>query len=89
MLEDGWSVQRVARQVACSDLTVRRCWDQWAEETLFRRCPGSAASSLKVPVSSRIIARSLADGYLVFRRSLRVLSMTPTHRRLRLEWYRA
>ncbi|GFV87114.1 hypothetical protein TNCV_5113321 [Trichonephila clavipes] len=33
MMEDGWSARRVARQVDRSDLTVRRCWDHWTEET--------------------------------------------------------
>ncbi|GFT88266.1 HTH_Tnp_Tc3_2 domain-containing protein [Trichonephila clavipes] len=47
------------------------------------------ASSLRAPVSSRIIARRLAEGHLVLRRPLRVLPMTSTHRRLRLEWCHA
>lgn len=121
MMEAGWSARRVARQVGRSDFTVRRCWDQWTEETSFTRRPGSgrprqtsrredrhiirharveptaslaaiqtqAAPSLRAPVSSRTIARRLAEGHLVSRRPLRVLPMTPTHRRLRLEWCRA
>ncbi|GFU87826.1 transposable element Tcb2 transposase [Trichonephila clavipes] len=47
------------------------------------------APSLGVPVSSRIIRRSLAEGHLRSRCPLRVLSLTLTHRRLRLEWCRA
>ncbi|GFU55655.1 transposable element Tcb2 transposase [Trichonephila clavipes] len=42
MMEAGWSARSLARQVGCSDLTVRRCWDQWTEETAFTRRPGSA-----------------------------------------------
>ncbi|GFW15353.1 uncharacterized protein TNCV_3740571 [Trichonephila clavipes] len=41
------------------------------------------------PVSSRTIRRRLAEGHLGSRRPLRVLSLMPTHRRLRLEWCRA
>ncbi|GFX19479.1 transposable element Tcb2 transposase [Trichonephila clavipes] len=48
-----------------------------------------AAPSLRVPVSSRTIRRRLAEGHLELRRPLRVLPLSPTHRRLRLEWCHA
>ncbi|GFX10492.1 transposable element Tcb1 transposase [Trichonephila clavipes] len=41
------------------------------------------------PVSSRTIRNRLAEGHLRSRRPLRVLPLTPTHRRLRLQWCRA
>ncbi|GFU69562.1 transposable element Tcb2 transposase [Trichonephila clavipes] len=44
------------------------------------------APSVGVPVSSRTIRRRLAEGHLGSRHPLRVLPLTPTHRRLRLEW---
>ncbi|GFW06246.1 transposable element Tcb2 transposase [Trichonephila clavipes] len=44
--------------------------------------------SLGAPVSFPTIRRRLAEGYLGSRRPLRVLPLTPTHRRLRLEWCR-
>ncbi|KFM75316.1 Transposable element Tcb2 transposase, partial [Stegodyphus mimosarum] len=47
------------------------------------------APSLGAPVSSRTIRRRLAEGQLVSRHPLRVLSLMPTHRRLRVEWCRA
>ncbi|GFX77205.1 transposable element Tcb2 transposase [Trichonephila clavipes] len=47
------------------------------------------APSLGAPVSSRTIRRFLAEGHLRSRRPLRVLPLTPSHRHLRLEWYRA
>ncbi|GFX71059.1 transposable element Tcb2 transposase [Trichonephila clavipes] len=47
------------------------------------------APSLGAPVSSRTLRRRLADGHLGSRRPLRVLALTPTHRRLRLVWRRA
>ncbi|GFT95797.1 transposable element Tcb2 transposase [Trichonephila clavipes] len=47
------------------------------------------APSLGVPVSSRTIRRRLAEEHLGSRRPLRVLPLTLTHRRLRLEWCRA
>ncbi|GFW96324.1 transposable element Tcb2 transposase [Trichonephila clavipes] len=40
-------------------------------------------------VSSRTIQKHLAEGHLRSRRPLCVLPLTPTHRCLRLEWYRA
>ncbi|GFW78848.1 transposable element Tcb2 transposase [Trichonephila clavipes] len=39
--------------------------------------------------SSRTIRRRLAEGHLGSRHPLRVLPLTATHRRLRLEWCRA
>ncbi|GFV76269.1 transposable element Tcb2 transposase [Trichonephila clavipes] len=41
------------------------------------------------PVFSRTIRRRLVKGYLRSRLPLRVLSLTPNHRGLRLECYRA
>ncbi|GFW49323.1 transposable element Tcb2 transposase [Trichonephila clavipes] len=43
------------------------------------------APSLGASVSFQTIRRSLAEGHLGSRRPLRVLPLTPTHRRLRLE----
>ncbi|GFW37272.1 uncharacterized protein TNCV_2632561 [Trichonephila clavipes] len=50
---------------------------------------GSTLSSLGTPVSSRTVRRRLAEGHLGSQRPLRVLCLTTTHRRLRLEWCRA
>ncbi|GFY15285.1 transposable element Tcb2 transposase [Trichonephila clavipes] len=47
------------------------------------------APSLEAPVSSRTIRRLLAEGHLGSRRPLRVLPLTHTHRRRRLECCRA
>ncbi|GFV25791.1 transposable element Tcb2 transposase [Trichonephila clavipes] len=95
--DDGsWVVSSVSgSQVGRSALTVRRCWDQWTEDTSFTRRPGrprqtsrredrhiirqarvertaslatvqtQAAPSIQAPVSSRTIARRLAEGHLV------------------------
>ncbi|GFW73812.1 transposable element Tcb2 transposase [Trichonephila clavipes] len=46
------------------------------------------APSLGSPMSSRTIRRRLAEERLESRRPLRVLPLTPTHRRLSLEWCR-
>ncbi|GFW19799.1 transposable element Tcb2 transposase [Trichonephila clavipes] len=103
MMEAGWSARRVARQLGRSDCVVRRNWDQWIRGMSFTRRPGSGrprqisrredrhivVPSLGAPVSSRTIRRCLAEGHLGSRRSLRVLPLTPTHRRVRLEWCRA
>ncbi|GFV56024.1 transposable element Tcb2 transposase [Trichonephila clavipes] len=54
------------------------------------RHPGAGSTFiLGDPVSSRTIRRHLAEGHLGSRRPLRVLPLTPTDRRLRLEWCRA
>ncbi|GFX07817.1 transposable element Tcb2 transposase [Trichonephila clavipes] len=47
------------------------------------------APSLVAPVSSRTIGRRLGEEHLGSRRPLCVLLSTPTHRRLRLKWFRA
>ncbi|GFV19326.1 transposable element Tcb2 transposase [Trichonephila clavipes] len=47
------------------------------------------APSLGAPVSSRTIRRRLSEGHLGSRRLLRVLLLTSTHQRLRLEWCRS
>ncbi|GFT38154.1 transposable element Tcb2 transposase [Trichonephila clavipes] len=47
------------------------------------------APSLRAPASSRFIRRHVAEGHLGSRCPSRVLPLTPTHRRLRLEWCRA
>ncbi|GFV73709.1 transposable element Tcb2 transposase [Trichonephila clavipes] len=44
------------------------------------------APSLGAPVSSRTIRRRLAEGHFGSRCPLHALPLTPTHRRLRLEW---
>ncbi|GFW09239.1 uncharacterized protein TNCV_2101931 [Trichonephila clavipes] len=47
------------------------------------RHPGTGRPSLGAPVTSRTIRRRLAEEYLGSLRPLRVLSVTPTHRRYR------
>ncbi|GFY19968.1 transposable element Tcb2 transposase [Trichonephila clavipes] len=47
------------------------------------------ALSLRAHVSSQTIRRCLAEEHLGSRHLLRVLPLTPTHRRFHLEWYRA
>ncbi|GFV26223.1 transposable element Tcb2 transposase [Trichonephila clavipes] len=47
---------------------------------------GTGSTSVGAPVSSRTIRKRLAEGHSGSRRPLRVLPLTPTHRRLRLVW---
>ncbi|GFT76310.1 HTH_Tnp_Tc3_2 domain-containing protein [Trichonephila clavipes] len=49
----------------------------------------AAIQALGAHVSSRTIRRHLAERHLSSQRPLRVLPLTPTHRRLRLEWCRS
>ncbi|GFY19588.1 transposable element Tcb2 transposase [Trichonephila clavipes] len=41
MMEAGWSVRQVARQLGRSDYVVMKCWGQWIREMSFTRRPGS------------------------------------------------
>ncbi|GFU54304.1 transposable element Tcb1 transposase [Trichonephila clavipes] len=87
MMEAGWSARRVARQLGSSSCVVRRCWDQWIREMSFTR--KQAQDALDRPVNEKTatyIRRCLAEGHLGSRCPLRVLLLTPTHRRHRLEW---
>ncbi|GFY19314.1 hypothetical protein TNCV_4127011 [Trichonephila clavipes] len=78
MMEAEWLVRRVARQLGRSDCVPT------ASSAAFQ---AQVAPSLGAPVSSRTIRRRLAEGHLESRRSLRVLPLRPTHRRL--NWCRA
>ncbi|GFV64447.1 transposable element Tcb2 transposase [Trichonephila clavipes] len=80
MMEAGWSARREARQLGRSNCV---------------RTASSAAIQAQVApsqgayVAFRTIRRRLAAGHLGSQHPLRVLPLTPTHRRLRLEWCRA
>ncbi|GFT29077.1 transposable element Tcb2 transposase [Trichonephila clavipes] len=71
--EDSYSVRNARVQPTASSAAIQAL----------------VAPSLGAPVSSRTIQRCLAEGHLGSRHPLRVLPLTPTHRRLRLEWCRA
>ncbi|GFY13803.1 transposable element Tcb2 transposase [Trichonephila clavipes] len=89
MMEAGWSARRVARQLGSSDCVVRRCWDQWIREMSFTRRPGTGSTFIRGPCVFSYHTKHLAEGHLGLRHKLRVLPLTPTHRRLRLEWCHA
>ncbi|GFU76969.1 transposable element Tcb1 transposase [Trichonephila clavipes] len=79
----GWSARRVARQLGSSD-----CVGTSGSE----RChlhEDQAQDALDRPVIEKTTTSRLAEGHFGSRRTLRVLSLTPTHRRLRLEWCHA
>ncbi|GFU41887.1 transposable element Tcb2 transposase [Trichonephila clavipes] len=80
MMEAGWSARRVARQLGRSDCVPT------ASSAAMQ---AQVAPSLGALVSSRTVRRRLAEGHLGSWRPLRVLPLTPIHRRLRLEWCRA
>ncbi|GFT65187.1 transposable element Tcb2 transposase [Trichonephila clavipes] len=80
MIEAGWSARRVAHKLGPSDYVPT------ASSTTIQ---AKVAPSLGAPVSSQSIQRHLTEGQLESRCPLRVLPLTPTHRRLRWEWYRA
>ncbi|PRD21352.1 UNVERIFIED_CONTAM: hypothetical protein NCL1_51967 [Trichonephila clavipes] len=58
MKEAGWSTRRVARQLGRSDRVVRRCWDQWLQEMLFTRRPGSGCHRQNSRREDRRIVRN-------------------------------
>ncbi|GFV53053.1 transposable element Tcb2 transposase [Trichonephila clavipes] len=77
MMEGGWSARRVARQLGPPDCVPT------ASSAAIQ---AQVAPLLGAPVSSRTMRRRLAEGHLGSRCPLGVLPLTPTHRRLRLEW---
>ncbi|GFW60246.1 transposable element Tcb2 transposase [Trichonephila clavipes] len=79
-MEAGWSARRVASQLGRSDCVPT------ASSAAIQ---AQIASSLRAPVPDRTIRRCLIEEHLGLRNPLGVLPLTPTHRRLRLEWYRA
>ncbi|GFT19042.1 transposable element Tcb2 transposase [Trichonephila clavipes] len=102
MMEAEWSARRVARQLdrSGSVVTSPRQTSCQEDHHIVRnaRVQPTASSaaiqaqvepSLGAPVSSRSIRRLLAEEHLGSRRPLLALPLTPTHRRLRLEWCRA
>ncbi|GFX81188.1 transposable element Tcb1 transposase [Trichonephila clavipes] len=97
-MEAGWSARRVTRQLDHSDCVVmevlRLVDPRCAICTNTRLSTLSTHQSSRRPphwasVSSRTIRGCLAEGHLRSRPPLHVLPLTPTHRRLRLEWCRA
>ncbi|GFW81052.1 transposable element Tcb2 transposase [Trichonephila clavipes] len=50
------------------------------------RYPGTGSIFIRKPVSSRTLRRCLAERHMGSRCPLLVPPLTPTHRRLRLEW---
>ncbi|GFW64901.1 transposable element Tcb2 transposase [Trichonephila clavipes] len=68
---------------------MRKCWDQWIPEKSFTRRPGSGRPRKNSRREDPPTSRRLAEGHLGSRPPLRVLPLTPTYRRLRLEWCRA
>ncbi|GFU19242.1 transposable element Tcb2 transposase [Trichonephila clavipes] len=93
MMEAGWSARRVARQFGRFDCVQTSHREDRHIESNARIQPTvslaaiqtQVAPSLGAPVSSRNIRRCLAERHLGSRHPLRVLPLTPTHRRLRLE----
>ncbi|GFX60245.1 transposable element Tcb1 transposase [Trichonephila clavipes] len=89
MMEAGWSARRVARQLGRSDCVVRRCWASGSER--YHLHEDQTQDALDRPVVDKTATstrRHLAEGHLGSRHPLRVLPLTPTHERLRLEWCR-
>ncbi|GFX58525.1 transposable element Tcb2 transposase [Trichonephila clavipes] len=80
MIEAGWSARRLARQLSHPDCV------QTASSAAIQ---AQVAPLLGAPVSSRTIRSHLPEGYLGPGRPLCVQPLTPTHRRLCLEWFHA
>ncbi|GFW73878.1 HTH_Tnp_Tc3_2 domain-containing protein [Trichonephila clavipes] len=90
MMKAGWSARRVARQLGRSDCVTSHREDRHIvknareqQTALSAAFQAQIAPSLGAPVSSRTIRKRLAEGHLGLRRPLRVLPLTPIHRRLR------
>ncbi|GFU94990.1 transposable element Tcb2 transposase [Trichonephila clavipes] len=96
MMEAGWSARRVVRELRRSDCVTSRREDRHIVRNILVQPTASSAAiqaqvapSLGAPVSSRTIRRRLAEGHSGSWYPLRVLPLTLTHRRLRLEWCHA
>ncbi|GFW27485.1 transposable element Tcb2 transposase [Trichonephila clavipes] len=72
--------------VGTSESVRSHLHENQVQDALNRPVDEKTATS---PVSSRTIRRRLAEGHLGSRRPLCGLPLTPTHRRLRLQWWRA
>ncbi|GFV69293.1 transposable element Tcb1 transposase [Trichonephila clavipes] len=81
MMEAGWSARCHLHEDQAQDALDRPVVEKTATSAAIQ---AQVAHSLGVPVSSRTIRRR----HLGSRSPLRVLPLTPTHRRLRLEWCR-
>ncbi|GFX37228.1 transposable element Tcb2 transposase [Trichonephila clavipes] len=79
MIEAGGSARRVARQLGHSD---------WVPNASSAAIQARGAPSQGASMSSPTIRRRLAEGHLGSRCSSCVMPLTPTQRRLRLEWCR-
>ncbi|GFW04861.1 transposable element Tcb2 transposase [Trichonephila clavipes] len=92
MIEAGWSARPGSgrpRQTSHREdryIVRNACERPTASSTAIQ---AQVAPSLGTPVSSRTIRRRLAEGHLGSMCPLRVLSLTTTHRCLRLEWCHA
>ncbi|GFU73347.1 transposable element Tcb2 transposase [Trichonephila clavipes] len=58
-------------------------------QLLHRRHPGTRTTFTRAPVSSQTIQRRLAEGHSGSWHPLRVMPLTTTHLRVRLEWCHA
>ncbi|GFV82152.1 uncharacterized protein TNCV_2790501 [Trichonephila clavipes] len=91
MMGAGWSARRVARHLGRFDCVSSRRPSHRKKCTRTANCfigrhSGTGSTFIRGPVSSRTIRRRLVEGHLGSLRPLRVLPLTSTHRRLRLEW---
>ncbi|GFV59037.1 transposable element Tcb2 transposase [Trichonephila clavipes] len=75
MIEAGWSVRQVARQLGRSDCIVRRCWDQGIREGHLHEDQGQDV--LNRPVVEKTTTSRRLEGHLGSWRPLRVLPLTP------------
>ncbi|GFW19663.1 transposable element Tcb2 transposase [Trichonephila clavipes] len=98
MVEAGWTARRVVRQLGRSDCVVRKCWNQGIREISFIRRPGSGSPRQTSRREDRHIRplcllKPYEGAWLkdIWDRGAHYvgLSLTPAHRRLRLEWCRA
>ncbi|GFV67967.1 transposable element Tcb1 transposase [Trichonephila clavipes] len=85
--EIGWSARRVASQLGRSDCVLRFVGTSGPERCHLHE--DQVQDALDRPVVEKTATLRLTEGHLGSRSPLRMLPLTPTHRRLRLEWCRA
>ncbi|GFS81603.1 transposable element Tcb2 transposase [Trichonephila clavipes] len=89
-METGWSAWRVARQLGRSRQTNRREDRHIVRNGHVQTAASSGAiqATVATSLSSRTIRRCVAEIHFGKRHPLRLPPLTPTHRRLHLEWCR-
>ncbi|GFW55405.1 HTH_Tnp_Tc3_2 domain-containing protein [Trichonephila clavipes] len=54
----GWANRRIALRVCRRDAAIRRCWQEWVDDSIFQHHDGSCHPRAAVNREDRLIVRS-------------------------------